>query len=384
MKDSNQKTIFIVTCTYPNECGGTDGVFIHNQSIALKDNGANPVVLFYDFRSFRKKRKIGISEYVLDGVKVYRYAFPCGPFPIFLNFLEHILKNKLYNHVIKKEGIPDCFHAHFFNAGNIALMLSKKTGIPFFVTEHSSGILENNLDKRDIKKARRVYYEANCVFPVSFALAERIKEIAECNIKVIPNIIPRYFFQESLDKLKSVNNGTFIFVSVGNFIKRKRFDLLLTAFSLLVKKNSSVFLRLIGSGALETYLKELTKKLGIDSNVFFGSPLKNDEMPSVFSHSDCFVLASDFETFGMVYAEAMACGIPVIATKCGGPESFVTKDNGVLVEKNNPDELSNAMEYIMNNYYSFSRERIRDFCKKNFSSDIIAIKLINEYQRITK
>ena len=67
------------------------------------------------------------------------------------------------------------------------------------------------------------------------------------------------------------------------------------------------------------------------------------EVSSILAHADIFVLASRKETFGIVYVEAMAKGLPVIATKCGGPEEFVNKENGILVPVDNVEELSKAM-----------------------------------------
>ena len=100
--------------------------------------------------------------------------------------------------------------------------------------------------------------------------------------------------------------------------------------------------------------------------------------------SDCFVLASKSETFGIVYIEAMAKGLPVIATRCGGPEEFVNKDNGLLVDVGDCEALTEAMVYMMNHKDLYNKEMIRQFCLENFSESAIADKIIEEYNKVIK
>lgn len=76
------------------------------------------------------------------------------------------------------------------------------------------------------------------------------------------------------------------------------------------------------------------------------------------SKSDCFVLASQSETFGVAYIEALAMGVPVIATKCGGPEGFVNENNGIMIDVDSESQLIEAMKYMYNNSDKYDREEI--------------------------
>jgi len=98
--------------------------------------------------------------------------------------------------------------------------------------------------------------------------------------------------------------------------------------------------------------------------------------------SDCFVLASQNETFGVVYIEALACGIPVIATKCGGPEEFVSEENGFLVPVDDIDSLVKAMRDIYENSKNYDREKISKVTAGLFSPNEIANRLLEVYKNI--
>jgi len=74
---------------------------------------------------------------------------------------------------------------------------------------------------------------------------------------------------------------------------------------------------------------------------------------------DALVLSSQVETFGVVLIEAMSAGLPVIATKCGGPESIVLPETGMLVESNDKNKLFNAMRIMIENYDNYDSKIIR-------------------------
>lgn len=98
------------------------------------------------------------------------------------------------------------------------------------------------------------------------------------------------------------------------------------------------------------------------------------EIAKRMHESDCFVLASKLETFGVAYIEALAAGLPVIATNCGGPEEFVHKDNGILIEVNDAQGLTDAMLKMYNESDKFDREKFQkkwliNFLLKQLPSD---------------
>lgn len=92
------------------------------------------------------------------------------------------------------------------------------------------------------------------------------------------------------------------------------------------------------------------------------------------------MLASRFETFGVVYAEALACGLPIIATACGGPEMIVQEKNGFLVPVEDVAALSEALKKMYAQYEAFDSEEIRADCLRRFSEKAVVSRLRTVYE----
>ena len=111
--------------------------------------------------------------------------------------------------------------------------------------------------------------------------------------------------------------------------------------------------------------------------------LKRTEIADYLNKSDVFVLIH-VETFGVVYIEAMAAGLPVIATACGGPEDFVNERNGILIPPNNADELKKALIKMYNTYQNYDNDAISEECARKFSPHSIATQLTEIYSDLLK
>ena len=101
-----------------------------------------------------------------------------------------------------------------------------------------------------------------------------------------------------------------------------------------------------------------------------------------FETCDCFVLPSHHESFGIVFTEAMACGKPVIATRCGGPEAIVRPESGLLLEVGDVDALADALEHMFRHAHEYDRERIRADFERRFSRAVIVDALEAIYERV--
>ena len=114
---------------------------------------------------------------------------------------------------------------------------------------------------------------------------------------------------------------------------------------------------------------------GLTARITLMGLKSQQEIQNLISESDVFVLASRKETFGVVYIEAMAKGLPVIATPCGGPEEFVNHENGLLVPCNRVNELTDALKYMHKNINEYNRDKIRESTLKNFRKRVLLKKL---------
>ncbi len=175
------------------------------------------------------------------------------------------------------------------------------------------------------------------------------------------------------------SDSPFVFASVGNLKPIKAFDKLIEAFA-QVKDDAKLYI--IGDGPEKERLNSLISALQLNDKVELLGRLKRSEINKVYQTSHVFVLPSQSETFGVSYIEAMYTGLPVIATRCGGPESFVNESNGILVPVNDVEALAEAMRKMRQNYSDYNTRQVSEECIGQFSPEVIAGEIIKVYSVI--
>jgi L-malate glycosyltransferase len=357
-------------------------IFIKNQALAIKAAGFDVAILIIDIRSIRRIRRFGFHKEASDELLIWRVSFPWGPY--FLNAsqkLVNFLGIWAYKKIQSDFGKPDILHAHFGGVGIAGAKIKKRYNIPLVITEHGSGLLPGN---STIQQKQNIFNEAykNCdkLIAVGTNLSNHIKALGVENIIVIPNIIPSSFFNsKQLNKNKKKQ-----FISVGSLLPSKRFDLTISAFACLCEQIDDISLVIIGAGPLKKKLQKMVHDKKIEDKVLFYGFIPNAKLPEIYKESICFVLPAEYETFGVVYAEALACGIPVIATKCGGPEDIVNSNNGILIPKNDEDALVKAMLYMYHNSTNYNPEFLIEDIYNRFGEKPVIKSIIDIYSEILK
>ena len=195
-----------------------------------------------------------------------------------------------------------------------------------------------------------------------------------------------------LEKKFSFKEEKKYLICAGRCIKIKRFDVIIKSLEYL---SSEVELIILGDGEERIELEKLTNKLGLNSRVHCLGNVKNPF--NFFKNSDIFVLSSETEGFPMVLIEAMACGLPIIATDCiSGPREILAAEDstlegrdyqktnyGILTRIGDPECLASAVSLLLNDCELTeelkinSRERILEYSTENIVSQYIeSIKLI--------
>ena len=175
------------------------------------------------------------------------------------------------------------------------------------------------------------------------------------------------------------HDSCFTFISVGNLVKSKRFDLTLRAFSKSFQGDTRVRLKIVGDGIERSSLKEMALDLGIDGQVVFTGRLSRAEVLKQLQESDAFVLPSDFETFGVAYIEALACGLPVIGTHNGGADEIINDGCGYLVDTGDDTQLAEAMLRLYREYQYYDKVRLANDCQARFGEEIVCERIIDVY-----
>ncbi|MBE8564347.1 glycosyltransferase [Vibrio sp. OPT20] len=285
---------------------------------------------------------------------------------------------KWFKKYVLKHGWPDIIHLHSFLNGELARWIKNEYGIPFVVTEHYTGFARGALNISQKNMAQKVFYDSSVAIAVSNEFSKLLEGSYNLPFQYIPNIVDTEVF-----KLKNKSScDSFVFTNIAYFHKKKNQLELVRAFALAFADNNRVKLNIVGGGSEYKNLCSLVKDLNLESQVTIKGSATKNEVIDILRNSDAFVLSSEFETFGVVIIEAMSCGLPCIATKCGGPESIITSENlGILCEKNR-ESLSSSMLSLYENYSYYSPENIRRHVKENFSEDAVYSKLINVYSSI--
>ncbi len=149
---------------------------------------------------------------------------------------------------------------------------------------------------------------------------------------------------EGEDRISAKGDGDALnCLYIGSLIHRKRVDVLLRAFARVKQSCPTARLTVVGGGPLEETLKALATELQLDDVVRFTGLLIGYPFDEL-KRSDIFVSASESESFGLVFAEAMSFGLPIVACRVGGiPEVVADGETGLLVEAGAPDALATAL-----------------------------------------
>ncbi len=372
--------VFIVCRGYPTGKYVTNGIFEFDQAKALAAREHEVIYLAVDLRSIRRWRKWGFENLTKDNVRIKAVNIPLGRFPKKILHLFGIIGLSLvYKQAIKEFGKPDVIHAHFTDSAYISLNALSRTNVPIVMTEHSSTINKENIDPKDRKIASYVYARVDAVYTVSPALQNRIKQNFGVHTQYIPNIVDLEAFKYEENKKKS---DVFSIVSVGNLIPLKRMNVLIDGFAEFVKQYPNSKLIIFGEGSERIQLEKQIHILGLTEKATLMGSRKRSEIAQALHLADCFALVSSSETFGVAYIEALACGVPVIATTCGGPEGFVHEENGLLIPVDDKATLVDALTHMYKNSDNYDREMISKEISDKFSPDVIATELENTYKEI--
>lgn len=378
--------IFVIARGVPSKQEPTWGCFEKDQAEALASLGHNVTILSVDTRFRWYWRRLGITKKIANGIKIYDFFLL--PYA-FLFFLSHSIKERFFSflysivfqHAIKQEGQPDILYAHYLHYMRYALYLRNTYNIPLVGIEHWSEMGNISISPTILQLARNTYPKLDKLITVSSSLQENIlHHINLDKIHVTNNIVGKEFSYR-----KKTDNNPLTIVSVGGLIYRKGFDILIQALSQIHSMLPTDWkLQIIGEGSLRNALQDIITEKNLEKYVsLLGSKNKN-EIATLLQNSDLFVLPSRNETFGVVYIEAMACGLPIIATDCGGPRDIVTEENGLLIPTEDVNALGNAILHMVNNIDKYDRKAIAEDCQARFSPEVIAKQLTQIFEDTIK
>jgi L-malate glycosyltransferase len=371
--------LYIVPSWYPSFLHPEDGTFFKERSKILNKNGFDVITIANILASTKDITKIfkikNTPPLKTDSGIVYQKIrinpFPKIPQLSFIYYKYHLLK--LFKQAVKENGKPDhVFINSSLWAGAALSNYLYRNDIKYFVSEHLKEFLINDAFTTYQKQSiQNTYKYASKIIATSSALKKGIMKntsINSDNISIVPNPADISSFHI---KNKSMTGG-FNFISIALLREEKRLDLLLEAYAKIKNVFEDAHITIVGDGPEKNNLLTLVKNLNIEQYVKFTGFLSKEEIASLLQKSSALVLNSDVETFGVALVEAMASGVPAIATQCGGPDDIVTHETGYLINKGSVEELYQSMHKMIKNYKSFNPERIREIAIQKYGDQAYA------------
>ncbi len=367
-----RRKILLLATWYPSKESPVNGIFIREQARLLAEQNEVTVVApqVIGMRAFLRRHPWSTVE--ADGdLRVYREYIPVPPYVSATSMIGSMLAAwRGTRRVMRERGKPDVIHAHVvLPAGWVAARISHQFDIPAMVTEHTSPFsvhLRTSLQRRLVRETLATIRVA----AVSPALRQTILAFApEAHVYVLPEVVAARFFTHDTKSDVEVHQKKRILV-VALLSSQKGIPYLLDALALLREHGSGSFEVVIGGdGPDRRNLEQHARERGLTDVCRFVGLLNQEQVRSWMRWCDVFVLPSLHETFGIVVGEAMACGKPVIATRCGGPEYVVDESSGVIVPPADSRALANALERFLKNQVRYDPETIRTRVVERFGED---------------
>lgn len=293
---------------------------------------------------------------------------------------------KAYNKLLNTLDIEEysLLHAHsLFANGYIAYRIYKEYKIPYIVAVRNTDVnvffkyfvYLRSLGINILENAKKIVFISNSYKEklLKQYIPESKRKIIEEKCIVIPNGIDEYFLNEEKEP-KEFNNKELNLVYTGRVDKNKNIITTIKCCNNILKKKYNVRLTIIGDITLKKYKNIIKKHKFIN---YVGKKNK-EEIVDIYKNMDIFVMPSKHETFGLVYAEAMSQGLPVIYTKNEGFDNFFKEGEvGYSIVYNNYNEMEEKIELILKNYKEISKNCIHN--AKCFNWDTISDKYIDVY-----
>lgn len=388
-KDKPLNVLFL-TKWYPNPSDPQLGVFIkkHAQAVALYANvylvyvfQDEAIVSNYDMRISQSDTFTEITIAVKPNTSLFKSI---------INGYKYLKANRIaIKEVRKRAGKIDVVHAHvLLRSAFIAFIINVLYNVPYVVTEHWTGYVSGKFQQQSFLKkwfSRLVLKRAKAVTTVSKSLQKSmLAQGLKANYYIVPNVVEAVAFDANSLKSNKLSNKIKI-VSVADLEDgHKNISGAIKAIASVQKSHPNIEYHIIGDGSNKQQLTQLADSLqGTEKFIFFHGRQPNKYVYNFMQQADFVLINSNYETFSVVAAEALANGKPVISTICGGPEEFITSDFGILIEPNNQLQLEDALVTMLNTYKKYDATILRNYILNKLSYKVVGEQFCAIYDTIS-
>jgi L-malate glycosyltransferase len=383
-----KKHILFISSWYPNRNNPTHGIFNYNFASAASLYHIVSVIHVCSEANLTGDFEVVSSneQQVLSIIVYYKKVNVSIPLiSHFVKWRKQLKAYKLaYSILLQKLSKPDLIQLNVVSpAGAAVLYLSKKFNIPFVVNEGWTGYMpeDGRYNNWLIKMlTKKVVSKAKAIMPVS----KRLKQAM-----LTHNLLGNYTIVPNLVDVKSFSIANVVQKDVVSFIHisalddaQKNVSGIISSFAKAHKQNNQMRLKIIGDGEDKLMLENLADKLNVSNVITFTGKLIGEDLVNEIQKSDALIMFSNYETFCLTVAEALACGRPVITSRAGGLTDLINEDLGISIESKNEKQLCEAMLTFVQLRKKYNPELLRNFITQNYSKEIIAEKLKQVYSDV--
>lgn len=384
---SDKIKVLFLSQWYPHRYDPMDGLFVRKHAQAVNLYCDVRVLYVYADANIKKYEIVKNSENGLRETTVY---FPLDKSTTYYKILKvirfFIAYYKGYKAITADGFKPNIVHSNVLTrTGAIAYLLKITKGIPYVITEHWSRYLASRNAYKGIFRQIMTRIEvrnAGAILPVSKTLENAMlsHNLFNANYQVVNNVVDDFFFET----IPEIYRPQKRIIHISCFDEAaKNIKGILRATLHLSKIRTDFELILIGNGVNYTEIFDYSKQLGFKENiVHFLGEKPPEEVASFLQNSDLFVLFSNYETAGVVIAESLVCGKPVISTNVGIAPEYINDKNGRIINVGDEEALFSEMNYILKNSNTFNNSEIAKEAGEKFSYRNIGKKITDIYLKI--
>jgi glycosyltransferase involved in cell wall biosynthesis len=338
-------SVAVIPAWYPGPGRPLDGVFVRDHArAAARDNEV--AVLVNEDAPPPSGRLYAVDDAVEDELRTFRIRHSRLPQ---LGTAGYLLGIRSALARLRREGRPvELIHAHVHRAAWTAAIVGGVGRLPVVVSEHSSE-WATAIAPGALRRARIAFRRADLVCPVSEYLRERIEAHGiHADFRVVPNPVDADLFAPAAPSSPARA------IAVASLQPAKGIPQLLAAL-----QGVDVTLDLVGDGPQRAEYEALAAEQGLAGRVTFHGLLPKEGVAALMRQASFLVQPSLGETFSVVVAEALASGLPVVATRVGGIPELLDEDSGLLVDPDSPEALRAAIERMLDGHDGYNRAAIR-------------------------
>ncbi len=378
MTEKKIRVLFIPSW-YPTRENPVSGIFIERQAIAVSKY-CDVAVLHVNLcneNQINISHDKGFLEVIVNKKKKNKI----------LNIINYIMGHFQGYTIIKKSfGDLDLLHLHVvYPAGIFIFLVNLFSNRPYIISEHSTAYLDQDgtfasygLFKKSF--IRLIASNAKAIIIVSNFLKESLeKNNIISKFYIVPNIV-ELDNNISIERNSSIKKILHISLLKDS---QKNVSGIIEAIKKLDSKRQDFELDIVGDGPDRNSLEKIARDFELlDKKIIFYGRV--DNINKYLASCDFLVVNSNFETFCVVAAEALVYGKPVVSTRCGGPEEFIDKSNGILIDVGDTKGLVSAIEYMLDNHDKYDKDAIRREARVKFSSERVANNILEIYEEVVK